>query len=363
MQKPVEKKSIFYQSPVANPKRKWYGAVVIAVFSVLILASIWMQSSQPKKTTTEKTIVTASQVDVRRSMITENMENNKQQELSADKIITEKNNKLIDKIGEKIPLKNAEKQQQLVAAQKRLLAPSQVYVAAESGENSTSNSNQLLGDPNDRFANAMANQSINTMTASQQEITDYKIFQGKVIPAVLDTAINSDLPGMIRATISEDVYGETGREVLLPRGSRLIGQYNAAVKVGQVRVYAIWTRVITPQQIDIRLASPGVDTLGRAGFSGNVDNHFWEIFGTSLLLSIMAAGVSDIETENSDQLYGNPYQFEVVESFSDNSDAILSRNLEIKPTITIDQGEPIRVMVAQDLDFSQLPISHAMGNL
>ena len=75
----------------------------------------------------------------------------------------------------------------------------------------------------------------------------------------------------------------------------------------------------------------------------------------------MAAGVADIETNNSDSLYGNPYQYEVVESFSDNSNAILEKQLEIKPTITIDQGEPVRVMVAQDLDFSDLPVSSAIS--
>jgi type IV secretion system protein VirB10 len=353
------------QTPVARGKRRAYGALVIGVFAVLILGSIWLQSAEPEKKENVKHIVTASQADTRRINVKKPVTTKTAEESAVQK------SSVSDASGESAsPITNqaltrAQQQQmraQIAAAQRRLTAPSQAYSAKSGGATADStNPFAKIMDANNDFANSVANQPVNTMTAQQQEVTDYKIFQGKIIPAVLDTAVNSDLPGMVRATISEDVYGETGREILLPRGSRLIGQYNSAVKTGQVRVYIMWTRAITPQQIDIRLASPGVDSLGRAGLAGAVDNHFWEIFGTSLLLSVMAAGVADIETNNSDSLYGNPYQYEVVESFSDNSNAILEKQLEIKPTITIDQGEPVRVMVAQDLDFSDLPVSSAIS--
>jgi type IV secretion system protein VirB10 len=247
---------------------------------------------------------------------------------------------------------------QLEAAQRRLTSPVQAYeTKVSTADGSTPQKPATSNDPNTTFANQTINQAVATVQAQQQTVTDAKIFQGKIIPGVLDTAINSDLPGLIRATITDDVYGETGRKILLPKGTRLIGQYNSAIQTGQVRVFIIWTRAITPDQVDIAIGSPGTDALGRAGLAGSVDNHFFEIFGTSILLSVMAAGVADIETNNSDTLYGNPYQYEVVEGFSNNSEQILEKTINIKPTITIDQGTPLRIMVAQDLDFTNLPTS------
>ena len=86
---------------------------------------------------------------------------------------------------------------------------------------------------------------------------EFIIAQGKLIDAVLETAVNTDQPGMLRALVSNDIYGDSGRTILLPRGSRLIGQYNSDVARGQSRVFVIWQRVIRPDGIDVQLDSGG----------------------------------------------------------------------------------------------------------
>src|SRR4029077_18659841 len=128
-----------------------------------------------------------------------------------------------------------------------------------------------------------------TSIASRITDRDYLVLQGKFIDAVAETAMNSDLPGQVRALVSYDVYAESGGRVMLPRGTRLIGEYNTAIGKGQDRLFIVWTRAIRPDGIDIALLSGGTDPLGRAGLPGEVDNHFWTIFGTSALLSIIGA--------------------------------------------------------------------------
>jgi type IV secretory pathway VirB10-like protein len=372
----MQTENILPKSKVSYTKHRGLAAIIVITAAILILISIWMQNAETPQSELKKPIVTASQANTRiridhqhAQVIPESQEAVAEPEMIKEAPASQnglqnvalfKDSKidLLTDLQEKINQQEIRLRQ--AAAQKKLVAPSAVYQMKQTDNLATTNPlaelplTQLLG-ANNQFANAATNQPVMSMTAAQQETTDLKIFQGKVIPGVLDTAVNSDLPGMIRATISEDVYGETGKKILLPRGTRLIGQYNSAVATGQVRVYVIWTRAITPQQIDIRLASPGVDNLGRSGLDGSIDNHFWDIFGTSLLLSVMAAGVADMETHNSDSFYGNPYQNEVVESFTDNSDEILANRMEIKPTISINQGTPMKIMVAHDLDFSNLP--------
>lgn len=114
------------------------------------------------------------------------------------------------------------------------------------------------------------------------------IVQGKIIDVILETAINSDLQGILRAVVSRDVYAETGDTVLIPKGSRLIGGYSFDSNVARARVNINWNRLILPHGIDIAIASPGIDELGRAGIGGVVDNKI----ASALFSSILLAGVS-----------------------------------------------------------------------
>ena len=173
--------------------------------------------------------------------------------------------------------------------------------------------------------------------------------EGAVIPAVLETAINSDLPGYTRALVSRDVRGFDGQSVLIPRGSRLIGQYRSGVALGQSRAFVIWTRLIRPDGATIELAAPGADALGRGGLQGEVDRHFLHRFGGSILLSLIDAGVGAASDDSNTQVIISQSR-----SMTESTLSPLTEGMNISPTITVPQGAPIRVMVTRDLDFSQV---------
>jgi type IV secretion system protein VirB10 len=217
----------------------------------------------------------------------------------------------------------------------------------------TSRSNEIV-DPNTRFQRQLGKSSAPTSVATQTPDRDFLILQGKFIDAVAETAINSDLPGQIRALVSHDIYAERGRRIMLPRGTRLLGEYNTAITKGQERLFVVWTRAIRPDGIDIALLSGGSDSLGRAGLSGEVDTHFWTIFGTSALLSVIGVGTATAGVNSGqDQLNSAAiYRAEIAESFNRSASRVLDKYLDIKPTIRIAHGEKLKVFVARDLDFT-----------
>ncbi len=172
--------------------------------------------------------------------------------------------------------------------------------------------------------------------------------QGAVIPAVLETAINSDLPGYTRAIVSRDIRSFDGTAILIPRGSRLVGQYKSGLTSGETRAFIIWDRLIRPDGLSVQLASPATDDLGQAGATGKVDTHFAKRFGSSMLLSIVN-GLSTIASGKSSSTI-------VIGTSSDASGVIgeaLNNDMKIPPTIKVPQGAPIQVFAARDLDFNQ----------
>jgi type IV secretion system protein VirB10 len=202
--------------------------------------------------------------------------------------------------------------------------------------------------------------------ASRAGDPEAMIAQGKIIDAVLETAINTDLSGILRAEVSRDVFAEAGKEVLIPKGSRLIGTYDTAVKRGQKRVYIIWNRVIRPDGIDMIITSPSSDQLGRAGAEGEVDNKYLEIFSNSILLSTIqvafayaaqeatgSEGTTQKEnTTGSVQTTGKPADLAVVDavnSFGGTVKSITSDLVSVRPTITVEQGTRLKVFVNKDV--------------
>lgn len=175
------------------------------------------------------------------------------------------------------------------------------------------------------------------------------VAQGAIIPAVLETALDSDLPGFARAVVSRDVRSFDGATVLIPRGSRLIGEYRSAAALGQSRAFVIWTRVLRADGVSIQIGSPATDTLGRAGLSGSVDHHFFERFGGAILLSVVNAGVTALAgAPSTEVVIGSPQAATGLASTAASTFAPAS----IPPTIKVPQGTPIRIFVARDLDFS-----------
>lgn len=198
---------------------------------------------------------------------------------------------------------------------------------------------------NDQFA-ARVNGEV---TQKAQKIGDPArvVPMGAVIPAVLETAINSDLPGYTRAIVSRDIRSFDGTAVLIPRGSRLIGQYKSGLASGETRAFIIWTRLIRPDGLSIQLSSPAIDDLGQAGAAGSVDTHFVKRFGAAMLLSVVngLAGSLSKNTSNTIVIGGaNDAKNVAAEA--------LSSDVKIPPTIKVPQGAPIQVFAARDLDFA-----------
>lgn len=145
------------------------------------------------------------------------------------------------------------------------------------------------GGKEDKAADAiLSNTSVQPSIATKVGKLGFMITQGKIIDAVLETAISSDLQGTLRAIVSSNVYAEAGDTVLIPRGSRLIGSYSFDSNVARARININWNRIILPHGIDIAISSPGTDELGRAGVAGIVDNKI----ASALFSSILLAGVS-----------------------------------------------------------------------
>ncbi len=172
--------------------------------------------------------------------------------------------------------------------------------------------------------------------------------EGSVIAGTLETTINSDLPGHLRAVVSRDVMGFDGRKVLIPKGSRLVGQYQSELATGQRRVLVIWERLIRNDGVSIRLDSPGTDALGQAGVTGKVKSHFFRRFGSAVLLSVIQAGTSRaVSGNNGIFISGGAGATSVATSG-------LERNLDIPPTIKVAAGASIRIFLSRDLDFSAI---------
>lgn len=152
-------------------------------------------------------------------------------------------------------------------------------------------------DANRRF---LANtQDVKTAHANRIARIDALVPQGTMIRATLETAIQSDLPGMVKAITREDVYSFDGRRVLIPGGTMLTGEYRSALTRGQTRVFVIWTRLLRADGISLSLGSYGTDSLGRSGLAGEVDEHYFERFGSSILLSIVGGGSAFLTGLNS----------------------------------------------------------------
>ncbi|TAM59407.1 MAG: TrbI/VirB10 family protein [Rhodanobacter sp.] len=187
----------------------------------------------------------------------------------------------------------------------------------------------------------------------QAPASPYTVMAGTIIPAALVTGINSDLPGQVIAEVTQPVYDTaTGRYLLIPQGSRLIGRYDSQVAFGQRRVLLVWTRLILPDTSSIALDQlPGIDPAGYAGLEDGVDWHWSRILAGAALSTLLGAS-SELAVSNQGGANGN-----VVIALRDSAQnttnqvgqEITRRNLSIQPTLTIRPGFAMEVMVNKDL--------------
>lgn len=175
------------------------------------------------------------------------------------------------------------------------------------------------------------------------------VVQGTMIQAVTETALDSTLPGAIRAIVSEDVHSFDGTRVLIPRGARLVGRYRSDVALAQSRVMVAWDRIILPDNQTVEISAFGGDELGRTGTTGFVDTRFAQRFGSAALISLIgalpAAAAGQIEDEAAADIASD-----VGTDLRDSTQSVMQDYLAIRPVIHVDQGTRITVMVDRDLE-------------
>lgn len=190
--------------------------------------------------------------------------------------------------------------------------------------------------------------------AVSRAASPYTVFQGTIIPAVLLTEVNSDLPGMLTAQVTLDVYdGIRGATLLIPKGSRLVGSYNNDVRPGQERVMAAFKRIIFPSGASVDLgAMAAADAIGRSGFQDEVDSHFWKQFGANFLVAGLAALISNRDSASTVTVVnsgGTAVSSAAGQILVETVRNIQQRNAYIPPTIRINSGYKFNVLVNKDM--------------
>lgn len=182
---------------------------------------------------------------------------------------------------------------------------------------------------------------------------DLMLYQGTVIPCVLTRRINSDMPGVVTARVSMDVYdSRSSRRLLLPKGALLVGAYNSDVKQGQSRLQFAFTKLKMPDGATFDLpGATGSDAAGQAGVTGDVDRHFFRSFGAALLLGVLADRVTRITALPNGGAAGQGGVSATGQVFVDTARAELERHKGIPPTVTIEEGSRINVEVVRDMGF------------
>ncbi|ORE97059.1 TrbI/VirB10 family protein [Aurantimonas sp. 22II-16-19i] len=207
---------------------------------------------------------------------------------------------------------------------------------------------------NEEFMRSASTQSYDTVRATTIANPARTIVQGTSLAAVLETAVSTELPGIIRAVVSHDVYSYDGDNVLLPRGSRLIGTYNSDVSIAQNRAQIAWNRAVTPKGVSVELGGYGADRLGMSGQSGHVDTRFRERFGAAALISLITLGpqfiVKDGSSEGSSGTVSDAAD-DLTGDLEKTTQSVMADYLSLGPVIYIDQGTAISVMVNRDLVF------------
>ncbi|WP_341236139.1 TrbI/VirB10 family protein [uncultured Sulfitobacter sp.] len=191
-------------------------------------------------------------------------------------------------------------------------------------------------------------QPLDVQEATRMTYPERTLSQGSVIQAALQTAINSDLPGSVVAVISEPVPAFAGDQILIPRGSRLFGQYRSGIEMNQKRILILWTRVLTPDGTSIEIASVGGDQLGRSGLTGFVDTKFAERFGGAALISVIGAAPA-VAAESSDNETTSIVLGDVGADLEDAVGSVIAEQISISPTIYVDQGASVTVLVDRDV--------------
>jgi type IV secretion system protein VirB10 len=206
-------------------------------------------------------------------------------------------------------------------------------------------------DDKGAFERRLKSPVLNAVKAGVIGDLNYVIPQATSIPCIMETAMQSDQPGFVSCVIPTDVLSANGRVVLLERGTQVTGEYRGGLKQGQVRLFVLWSRARTPAGVVVDLGSPATDALGRAGVGGYVDNHWFERFGSALLLSVVSdmakIGTKAIQNSTGEQVSSGG-------SANQAAGIAVEQSINMPPTLHKHQGEQVNIFVARDLNFSDV---------
>jgi len=183
----------------------------------------------------------------------------------------------------------------------------------------------------------------------QEPLSPYQVMAGTIIPASLVTGLNSDLPGQVIAQVTEHVYDTpTGQHLLIPQGSKLLGRYDSVVAYGQSRALVVWNRIIMPNGTSITIDNlPAVDMAGYAGLEDKVDYHSWQLFKAAIVSSVLSVS-SEIGRDRDDDIL-NTLRDGGQQTINQAGQEIVTRQLQVQPTLTIRPGWRLRVIVNKDI--------------
>ncbi len=233
--------------------------------------------------------------------------------------------------------------------------------SSSSGANSDPSRKPALSDANPLAQFAVTGHGDRWQMPSKPEAprSPYELRAGFVVPATLISGINSELPGQIVAQVSQDVYDTpTGRHKLIPQGARLVGAYTNEIAYGQSRVLVAWQRIIFPdgKAMDIG-AMPGGDGAGYSGFMDQVNNHYFHLFSSAFLMSAVTAGIAISQPERSNESSRPTSSGAISEALGQQlgqvTAQLISKNLNVAPTLQIRPGYRFNVIVTKDMTFSK----------
>jgi len=200
------------------------------------------------------------------------------------------------------------------------------------------------------FLNQPIEKSIYNPHALQTPASPYQVMAGSIIAASLVTGLNSDLPGLAVAQVTENVYDSvTGRTLLIPQGARLIGAYDSVIAFGQSRALLVWQRIVMPDGSSIQIDNlPATDAAGYAGLEDNVDYHTWRLLKGVVLSTLLGAGTElSLGSQESDLV--RAIRQSTQQNVNQAGQRVTEKNLQIQPTITVRPGWPLRVIVHKDI--------------
>jgi len=200
-------------------------------------------------------------------------------------------------------------------------------------------------------------QATQTAAVSARTLADpsMTVTQGTIGDCVLQTAVDSTLPGMTSCVLMRDVYSTDGRVLLLERGSKVVGQYQSGqIRQGMRRIFMLWSRIETPKGVIVNIDSPAADSLGRSGLDGSVNNHFWLRFGSAMLVSVVDDVVQGVFGANSSGS-GDRIQFNSSsDALNRAAETIVQNTVNIPPTLRKNQGAHVAIYFARDLYFGNV---------